>query len=129
LLIGCSLATVLVYALTILVQIHSGQAATISGTAVIVDGDTLWVGSQEIRIHGIDAPETIQRCQLPKGTWDCSGAAIAALTAMVEGKAVRCIGHEFDQSVLGSSPPAWLGPSSSIQPSTADSRYPRGQGA
>lgn len=54
--------------------IQSAEAATISGPAVIVDGDTLWVGSKEIRIHGIDAAETSQRCQLPKGTWDCAGA-------------------------------------------------------
>ena len=42
------------------------KAMEVSGPAAIVDGDTLWVGSQEIRIHGIDAPETNQKCQLPK---------------------------------------------------------------
>jgi endonuclease YncB( thermonuclease family) len=36
----------------------------VTGPAVIVDGDTLWVGSQETRIHGIDAPETSQSCRL-----------------------------------------------------------------
>jgi endonuclease YncB( thermonuclease family) len=37
----------------------------VSGAAVIVDGDTLWVGSQEIRIHGIDAPATSQKMPAP----------------------------------------------------------------
>jgi endonuclease YncB( thermonuclease family) len=45
-------------------------ATEVSGPATIVDGDTLWVSSQEVRIHGIDAPETSQRCHLPKGAWD-----------------------------------------------------------
>lgn len=78
-------------------QIRAGHAVEVSGTAVIVDGDTLWVGSQEVRIHGIDAPETSQKCQLPKGTWDCSATAIAALASMTDGKAVRCIGNEVDR--------------------------------
>jgi hypothetical protein len=57
----------------------TASAREVSGQAAIVDGDTLWVGSREIRIYGIDAPETSQRCQLPKGTWDCSTAATNAL--------------------------------------------------
>src|SRR5262245_17751989 len=69
----------------------------VAGHAVIVDGDTLWIGSQEIRLHGIDAPETSQKCQVPQGTWDCSGAAIAALASMTDGKTVRCVGNEVDQ--------------------------------
>lgn len=74
-----------------------GHAASVSGTAVIVDGDTLWVGSDEIRIHGIDAAETAQKCQLPKGTWDCAKAASDALAAITDGKTVTCQGSERDQ--------------------------------
>jgi endonuclease YncB( thermonuclease family) len=75
----------------------AASATEVSGPAAIVDGDTLWVGSQEIRIHGIDAPETSQRCQLSKGTWDCADAASAALASMIEGKSVQCVGQEVDQ--------------------------------
>lgn len=53
----------------------TAQTIETAGPAVIVDGDTIEIGAQAIRIHGIDAPETGQKCQLPKGTW---------------------IGHEFD---------------------------------
>jgi endonuclease YncB( thermonuclease family) len=125
------------FIVAILAQVPIGQAATISGTAVIVDGDTLWVGSQEIRIHGIDAPETSQRCQLPKGTWDCSAAVIEALASMADGKTVTCVGNEVDQygrlialcstdevpdigAQLVASGQAW--PSSSIRPTTPSSR-------
>lgn len=42
------------------------HAIEVSGPAIVIDGDTLWVGGTEVRIHGIDAPETAQKCQLPK---------------------------------------------------------------
>ena len=38
--------------------------AAISGAASATDGDTLRIGSERIRLHGIDAPESTQsyRC-------------------------------------------------------------------
>jgi endonuclease YncB( thermonuclease family) len=33
----------------------------------------------------------------PKGTWDCSGAVIAVLGSMVDGKTVQSAGNEVDQ--------------------------------
>lgn len=77
--------------------IQGAHAATVTGSAVIVDGDTMRIGVEEIRIYGIDAPETAQRCQLPSGTWDCAGAAIDALAAMTAGRMVTCQGDERDQ--------------------------------
>jgi hypothetical protein len=50
-----------------LAQTGAAASMEVSGRGAIVDGDTLWVGSQEVRIHGIDAPVTSQKCQLPKG--------------------------------------------------------------
>jgi endonuclease YncB( thermonuclease family) len=73
------------------------HAMEVAGPARVVDGDTLEIGTQVIRIHGIDAPEASQLCQLPKGTWDCSGAAVNVLRAMTEGREVRCAGLEMDQ--------------------------------
>ncbi|MGE0237167.1 MAG: thermonuclease family protein [Parvibaculaceae bacterium] len=84
-------------ALALCLLVPAAQAATVSGPAIVIDGDTLLVGGQEVRIHGIDAPETSQKCQLPKGTWDCSYAAVAALQAVTHGKTVTCTGHEMDQ--------------------------------
>lgn len=80
----------------LLIQAAAAQTIEASGPAVVVDGDTIKIGPQTIRIHGIDAPETAQRCQLPKGTWDCAKTASDALAAMTDGKTVRCVGHEFD---------------------------------
>jgi endonuclease YncB( thermonuclease family) len=37
-------------------------SATFSGTAHVVDGDTLRVGTELVRLSGVDAPELSQRC-------------------------------------------------------------------
>lgn len=74
----------------------AAQTIEASGPARIVDGDTIEIGHQAIRIHGIDAAETGQQCQLPKGTWDCATAAMNALAKMTAGRTVQCVGHEFD---------------------------------
>ncbi len=39
----------------------------ITGPARVVDGDTLEIAGERIRLHGIDAPETNQTC------WDDRG--------------------------------------------------------
>lgn len=77
-------------------QVGAVRSTEVSDPPRIVDGDTIEIGPQAIRIHGIDAPETGQKCQLPKGTWDCAHAAIAALAAMTDGKTVTCEGSELD---------------------------------
>lgn len=69
----------------------------IAGPARVIDRDTLEIGSQAIRIHGVDAPEAGQVCLLPKGTWDCSAAAVNMLRSVTEGREIRCAGHEMDQ--------------------------------
>ena len=48
------------------------QAAAIAGRTSVIDGDTLEIHGQRIRLHGIDAPESSQSCYLPHGTaWRC----------------------------------------------------------
>ena len=36
--------------------------ADITGPARVADGDTIEIGSERIRLHGIDAPEATQGC-------------------------------------------------------------------
>ena len=37
--------------------------AQLSGAATVTDGDTLRVGAERVRLHGVDAPESKQTCR------------------------------------------------------------------
>lgn len=49
-----------------------GHGATVTGTEYVIDGDKIAIGTARIRLHGIDALETGQRCEL---SYASSGAA------------------------------------------------------
>ena len=53
-----------------LVLVAAGAAgAGISGNASVTDGDTLRIGSERIRFHGIDALESAQSCRASGKAW------------------------------------------------------------
>jgi len=63
----------------------------ISGTAKIVDGDTLVIGSSEIDLHGIDAPELGQTCHSRrKKPFDCGALSRKALIGVVGTRKLTC---------------------------------------
>ena len=75
----------------------AGVAAGISGPAEVTDGDTLVIGAINIRLHGIDAPETDQRCGLEGGgDWACGAAAADAAGRAGGGRDVRCTPRDRD---------------------------------
>ncbi len=87
---------------TVAVSMSSGAFADdarsieIGGPARVVDGDTLFIGAQAVRIEGIDAPEDGQDCEDARGRpWNCGAAAGNALSTLVR-DGVRCTGHAFD---------------------------------
>lgn len=56
----------------------------------VIDGDTLEVGAETIRLWGIDAPEGGQSCERAGVSYDCGAEARAALSRLVLGRTVRC---------------------------------------
>src|SRR5688572_14414566 len=72
-------------------------AATVTGTAAVIDGDTLDVAGRRIRLFGIDAPEASQACDRNGERWACGEASAERLGALIGGAAIQCSGNEVDQ--------------------------------
>ena len=72
------------------------QAQTVEGPARALDGDSLVVGVQEVRLFGIDAPELNQTCQQDGASWPCGQIAKEQLAQLVAGQTVECRGQGKD---------------------------------
>ena len=64
--------------------------ADVAGTASVIDGDTLEIHGQRIRLHGIDAPESRQLCRLDGKPWQCGKDAANALAEKIARRPVTC---------------------------------------
>lgn len=77
--------------LTQLASFTPFAAKPIEGKASVVAGDIIRIGSTNIRLSGIEAPEADQKCSSGgKKRWACGEAAQASLTKLVRGKTLRC---------------------------------------
>jgi endonuclease YncB( thermonuclease family) len=80
-----------------LVLSTSSVAEVLSGPARLIDGDTIEVGGDPVRLHGIDAPESGQSCTDGGGSrWSCGEEAEDALERMIAGRRVTCEGEDRD---------------------------------
>lgn len=78
-------ATPLIAALALCALVRAAHAG-----AEVVDGDGLHLGSERIRLWGIDAPELDQKCKRGGASYPCGQQARAALAALVAAGEVRC---------------------------------------
>lgn len=70
---------------------------TTEGIIYAVDGDSLRVSGQRIRLKGIDAPEGRQLCGKPEAQWPCGLEARKFLRLLTKQKKVVCEGDEQDR--------------------------------
>ncbi len=91
------LATIV--AVLLLASVPAFAAETISGRASVVDGDTIDIGGTRIRLNGIDAPESWQKCQRADGTeYRCGAAAAFALDDfLAASRPTRCTPVDVDR--------------------------------
>ena len=87
--------------LSVLAASPSGANAlekTLTGVPRITDADTFWIGDEEIRLLGVDAPERHQKCRCTSREWyACGKVATSALKTHIAGQAITCLGHYYDR--------------------------------
>jgi endonuclease YncB( thermonuclease family) len=70
----------------------------IVGIASVIDGDTIEIHGQRIRLFGIDAPESSQLCVRPSGErWRCGQRASFALADQIGRTTIRCERRDVDR--------------------------------
>ncbi|MAS04752.1 MAG: nuclease [Ahrensia sp.] len=69
----------------------------VTGRARVVDGDTIALLGQRIRLAGIDAPEAGQQCRRDGAAYDCGQEARLRLAGLIGDGEVACRGNERDR--------------------------------
>lgn len=86
------------YDVTVHPYIYGDEGDVISGSAYVIDGDTLKVDGKKIRLEGIDTVEKKQTClNEHNDTWNCGKKAIWALEDEIGSETVRCIPSGTDR--------------------------------
>ena len=84
-----------VWLAVLLTLFTSPTVADITGKPRVIDGDTIEIAGERIRLHGIDAPELKQTCKTHKGEEQlCGVLAKQALEKLIRGQDVVCKSDE-----------------------------------
>ena len=88
--------TILIFSVILLSLSNFVFAKTINGKPRIIDGDTIHIKSNKIRLHGIDAPETKQTCKINDEVWFCGKQSTKELKNLINKQEVKCITNDVD---------------------------------
>jgi endonuclease YncB( thermonuclease family) len=84
-------------------KVPAGARPEIAGRARVVDGDSIVIADEQVRLIAIDAPERGQTCRAAGRETPCAQDATAALIRMIGNIRVRCevYGRDRYQRALG----------------------------
>lgn len=89
-------AAIVLAILAVLRLLPQPEPLEMSGRARIIDADSISVQGTEIRLKGVDAPESLQTCARAGKDWPCGREAARALGNRLRGQIVTCKGSERD---------------------------------
>ena len=73
------------------------DTAAFSGPVRVIDGDTFDVAGTRVRLHGIDAAEDDQTCEIGGATWRCGAWVTGRVRDLFEGRTASCDPVETDR--------------------------------
>jgi endonuclease YncB( thermonuclease family) len=102
---GIRFLAAVLHCLALIALSDAASAETISGKAVVYDGDTLQINRQRVRLIGIDAVEADQTCVFDQRSGtpsECGFAAGGELFELIDGAEVSCesVGYDRFYNVL-----------------------------
>jgi len=87
-------------------DVKSQELKIISGIAKVIDGDTIRIKNNKIRLFGIDAPERLQQCEKPwlsiyfftfNKNYQCGKISTNKLKSKINNKFITCKSNNKDR--------------------------------